>query len=75
MTPTEVSVRLPVLTTVKVYAIRWPAPVTEVGLAVLAMESDGDWVTVTVTWLDVAVTGVLEGDVPVATACPECGRD
>ncbi len=39
-----------------------------VGLADLAMESDGDCVTVTVTWLEVAVTGVLEGEVPAATA-------
>ncbi len=39
-----------------------------VGLADLAMESDGDWVTLTVTWLDVAVTGVFEGEVPAATA-------
>ena len=37
-------------------------------MAVLAMVSDGDWVTLTVTWLDVAVTGVFEGDVPAATA-------
>ena len=68
VTPTDVSERFPVLTTVKVYAIGWPAPVTDVGFAVLAMESEGDWVTSTVTWLDVAVTGVSEGDVPAATA-------
>ena len=29
VTPTEVSVRLPVLKTVKVYAIGWPAAVTD----------------------------------------------
>ena len=69
MTPTEVSVRLPVLKTVKVYAIGWPAAVTVVGLADLAMESEAVWVTVTVTVLEVAlVTVPPEGVVPCVVA-------
>ena len=41
---------------------------TVVGLADLETERDGAWVTVTVTGLDVAVTGVSKGVVPVARA-------
>ncbi len=48
--------------------IGWPAAVTVVGLADLAMESEGDWVTVTVTVLEVALTVPLEGVVPCVVA-------
>ena len=41
---------------------------TDIGLAVLAMESEGDWVTSTVTVLEVALTVPLEGVVPRVVA-------
>ena len=46
----------------------WPAAVTVVGVAVLAMESEGDWVTVTVTASEVALTVPPEGVVPWVAA-------
>ena len=56
------------LMTVKVYVTLWPAAVTVVGVADLAMLSDGDWVTVTVTVFDVALTVPPEGAVPWVVA-------
>ena len=56
------------LTTVKVYAIGWPDAVTVVGSADLEMESEDDWVTVTVTVLEEASTVPLEGVVPWVVA-------
>ncbi len=41
---------------------------TVVGVAVLAMKSEGDWVTLTVTVLEVALTVPFEGVVPWVVA-------
>ena len=68
VTLTPVRVELPVFSTVKVYVTVWPAASTVVGDAVLAMESEGEWVTSTVTGLEPAVTVPPEGGVPAAVA-------
>ncbi len=45
-----------------------PACVRDGGEAILTIASDGDWVTVTVTMLEVALTVPFEGVVPWVVA-------
>ena len=46
----------------------WSAAVTVVGLADFTIESDGDWVTATVTVLDVSLIVPPDGVVPWVVA-------
>jgi hypothetical protein len=54
------TVTLPVFVTTTEYVMVWPTAFTVVGEALFVTEIEGDCVAVTVTWDDVAVTGVVE---------------
>ncbi len=68
VTPTSLSVTLPVLVTTKEYVTVCPAEVTVVGFAVLAIVSAGSGVAVTVVVEGGDVGGGPDGGVPVAVA-------
>ena len=67
-TVTGANVTLPVLVTTKLYVITWPTAMAVPALFDFTIDSDGDWVAVTVADDGGEVTGVPDGGVPVAGA-------